>query len=105
MSGITAMHFELAAVIITFPIVALYLFLLHQYYAGKKNTIIKRLTLILLFIWVKITLQIFTEFWTVYKILEIPIPPINMLIEVGIIGYISATLWKLWWNNKDMKLS
>lgn len=60
---ISAIYYELTVALITTPILAIFIFLIHEEPAKRHTPTIYRLTTILGILWIYFTTQLFTEFW------------------------------------------
>ena len=102
---LTWVHWELAIVGIFFPIVAFFLFLMKQYYAGKKNTVIGHLTFVLAILWLGFLLKTIPDTWEVIEFHGLLFPPLEAILDIVVAGYIVGILWNLWWGQKDVVLT
>lgn len=103
--SLTWVHYELIIIGVLAPVIFFYLFLMKQYYAGKKNSIIGHLTFTLTLLWIGFILKVMPAAWNPLKWKSYVFPPLEIIIDIVVAGYLVGILWNLWLGEKDVELT
>lgn len=102
--AITWMTYELAILAILTPVNIFFLIVLKNNFDRKKNTITGHLTVLLLLFWGYFLSKLSPSAWECIVILGCKLPPLTVLMEIVVTGYLLAVVAHLWWNDKDVDM-